>query len=275
MTISSEQTMLKAVQSRDNTYDGSFYYGVITTGVFCQPSCSSRLAKVDNLRFFMSVESALVAGFRPCKRCKPTQSQPAMDRLVELARYIESHADERLTLKKLADRTGLSTSRLQRIFKAAFGLSPKMYQDAIRMRQFKKSLQQGEAVTDAIFSSGYGSISRIYGESMRNIGMTPKAYRAGGAGEMIVYVTRETSLGLMAMAATEKGVCFVQFGESNGALLEQLQKEFPKADIRPSPSHSSTELELWMEALEHHLNREAPCPELPLDLLEFHWLQLQ
>lgn len=266
MSMPSEQEMRAAMASRDKASDGSFFYGVITTGVFCQPSCAARPARPENLRFFPSVESAIVAGFRPCKRCQPTEGTPKVARLVEIARYIESHADERLTLAKLADHAGLSPSRLQRIFKEAFGVSPKAYQDAVRMRHFKQSLKEGDGVTDAIFSSGYGSISRVYGEATRNIGMTPKAYRAGGAGEAITYACRDTALGPMAMAATKKGVCFVQFGKDKESLLAKLQEEFPKAKFTASPAQNTPELDAWIDALDKHISKGAPRPDLPLDL---------
>ena len=113
----SEQEMRAAIASRDKASDGVFFYGVITTGVFCKPSCSARSARPENHRFFPSAESAIVSGFRPCKRCQPTADAPNITRLVEIARYIDSHADERLTLATLADQAGLSSSRLQRIFK--------------------------------------------------------------------------------------------------------------------------------------------------------------
>ncbi len=258
--------MRKAISSRDKTSDGRFFYGVITTGVFCQPSCTSRPALPENLRFFPTVESAMAAGFRPCKRCQSTNGQQRIEPLIELARYIESHADESLTLNTLANQTSLSPSQLQRQFKAAFGISPKAYQDAVRMRTFKQSLKKGERVTDAVFASGYGSVSRVYGETTRNIGMTPKSYRAGGAGEVISYACRDTALGLMAMAATSKGVCFVQFGEHREALLEQLKEEFPNAGIVPSPAQSAPELDHWITALDQHISAGAPQPELPLDL---------
>lgn len=199
---------MAAIASRDKSCDGRFFYGVITTGVFCKPSCTSRPARPENLRFFPRVEAAIVAGFRACKRCQPTGGQPRVSRLIDVAQYIELHAEERLTLKMLSDLAGLSSSRLQRIFKEAFGVSPKTFQDAVRMQNFKQSLKKGDRVTDAILSSGYGSISRVYGEVVRNIGMTPKVYRAGGTGDAITYAYRNTALGLMAMAATKKGVCF-------------------------------------------------------------------
>ena len=266
MSIPSEQEMRTAIASRDKASDGIFFYGVITTGIFCKPSCSARPARPENLRFFPNIESAIVAGFRPCKRCQPTEGVPRTARLVEIARYIELHADERLTLAKLADQIELSPSRLQRIFKEAFGVSPKAYQDAIRMRRFKQSLKEGGGVTDAIFSSGYGSISRVYGEVTRNIGMTPKAYRAGGTGESIVYAYRDTALGTMAMAATKKGVCFVQFGEDKDSLITKLQEEFPKAKLAVSPAQDSPELDMWIDALDKHVSKGAPRPDLPLDL---------
>lgn len=266
MSMPTEQTMRNAIASRDTSFDGQFTYGVITTGVFCCPSCASRQAKPDNLRFFPSNEAALLAGFRPCKRCQPTQAVPCITELVEIARHIESHADERLTLGHLAGIAGMSASRLQRLFKGAFGVSPKAYQDALRMRRFKQSLKQGSGVTDAIFSSGYGSISRVYGEATRNIGMSPKAYRAGGQGETIHYACRGTALGLMAMAATDKGVCFVQFGDNEQALIAELEKEFPKATLNASPAQQAVELDAWMEAVDRHISNGAPRPELPLDI---------
>ena len=266
MTMPLDQEMQKAVSTRDKSQDGNFFYGVITTGVFCQPSCSSRAAKPDNLRFFPSIETAMAAGFRPCKRCLFTGGNPRISRLVEIARHIEAHADEPLPLAMLAEMAGLSSSRLQRIFKQAFGVSPKAYQDAVRMRCFKRSLKQGDGITDAIFSSGFGSISRVYGETTRNIGMTPGAYRAGGAGEIISYTCRRTAIGMMAMAATDKGVCFVQFGDDEASLVSQLELEFPNAELGASPAQDAPELDAWIAALDQHISEGAPRPDLPLDM---------
>ncbi len=266
MTMPSEQKMRAAIAARDQAFDGRFFFGVITTGVFCRPSCPSRSARPENLRFFPNAESALTAGFRPCQRCRPIDIAPGLSKLVEIARYIESHADERLTLGGLAKQAGLSPSRFQRVFKTAFGVSPKAYQDAVRMKHFKTALKEGDDVTGAIFSAGFGSISRVYGEEMRNIGMTPKAYRSGGAGESITYVCRETALGPMIMAATERGVCFTQLGENREILIEQLRAEFPQAKLIASPAQDAPELDAWIEALDAHISQGAPRPDLPLDL---------
>lgn len=196
----------------------------------------------------------------------PSEGDPRIARLVKIARHIEEHADERLTLAGLAAMAGLSSSRLQRAFKEAFGVSPKAYQDAVRMHHFKQSLKDGDSVTDAIFSAGFGSVSRVYGEAARNIGMTPRAYRAGGAGEVIVYACRATALGLMAMAATDRGVCFVEFGDDEASMITRLKAEFPKAQLMASPAQNTPELDAWMEALDLHISKGAPWPGLPLDM---------
>ncbi len=187
-------------------------------------------------------------------------------RLVRVAQHIEMHADEALTLSSLAKVAALSPSRLQKQFKAAFGVSPKAYQDAVRMRRFKQSLKDGSKVTDAIFASGFGSVSRVYGEANRSIGMPPRAYRAGGAGEAIVYAGRTTALGLMMMAATDRGVCFVEFGDDEASLIGRLRSEFPEAELAASPARNAPELDAWMEALDQHISAGAPRPDLPLDM---------
>ncbi len=202
----------------------------------------------------------------PDKRRRPGDPESRLTRLVEAARYIEAHAEERLTLRELAGQVGLSPSRFQRVFKAAFGVSPKAWQDAVRMKRLKTALKEGDGVTGAIFSAGFGSLSRVYGERVRSIGMTPGAYRAGGAGETIAYASRETALGALLMAATERGVAFVQFGEDPEALLDQLRREFPNADLVASDAQEAPELDAWITALDAHLAGGAPRPELPLDL---------
>ena len=202
----------------------------------------------------------------PDKHRRPGDPESRLTRLVEAARYIEAHAEERLPLRELAGQVGLSPSRFQRIFKAAFGVSPKAWQHAVRIKRLKTALQEGDDVTGAIYSAGFGSLSRVYGERVRHIGMTPGAYRAGGAGETIAYASRETALGALLMAATERGVAFVQFGEDPEALLEQLRREFPNADLVASDAQEAPELDAWITALETHLAGGAPRPELPLDL---------
>jgi len=266
MSTLSEIKMRKAIEIRDKSFDGVFFFGVITTGVFCQPSCSAKAAKAENIRLFSNIEAAMVAGFRPCKRCHPIQGISRVERLIEVVRYIETHADEKITLSSLSEIAALSPSRLQKVFKETFGISPKVYQDAIRMDLFKHSLKEGESVTNAIYSAGFGSISRVYGESSRHLGMNPKIYCTGGAGEVISYAFRHTNIGLMMMGATDKGVCFVQFDDNEDVLLSQLEVEFPKATLIISTSQNAPELDLWIEALNQHISQGVPRPDLPLDI---------
>lgn len=258
--------MYQAVALRDAGYDNRFVYGVITTGICCRPSCASRAARRENLRFFESVGVAIREGFRPCKRCRPQEQVAGFDVLVQLARYIETHAEERLTLAQLGLRAGLSASRLQRVFKQTFGVSPKAYQDECRLQQFKSALHKQANVTDAMHTAGLGSNTRIYTDAAMNLGMTPKQYRAGGDGELIYHAFRPTAMGGLMMAATHKGVCFAQFGNSEAELLSILNTEFPTAVITPSQGLNSPELDDWIAALDNHLSKQQPRPELPLDL---------
>jgi AraC family transcriptional regulator of adaptative response/methylated-DNA-[protein]-cysteine methyltransferase len=262
-----EPVMRAAILDCDPRFDGKFVYGVLTTGVYCRPSCASRTANPANVRFFPDAAAAESAGLRPCKRCDP---RSAGDRHIglmqELARYIEKHADQPLSLKTLAKQAQLSPAYLQRVFKGALGVSPKAYQDAARLRLLKGALKAGKTVLDSINEAGFQSTSRIYGHATRTLGMTPSTYRSGGAGETIAYAFRNTALGPLLMAATERGVCFAQFGKSEQSLIEQLKGEFPKAMVRESDATQSPALDAWIAALEAHIDGSAPRPDVPLDL---------
>jgi AraC family transcriptional regulator of adaptative response/methylated-DNA-[protein]-cysteine methyltransferase len=263
----SEAAMRRAVAARNAGFDGTFVYGVVTTGVYCRPSCASRPAKPDNMRFFPNPDAAERAGLRACKRCKPRDTH---DRTVELmqalARYVETHSEEPLSLQKLSQQAHLSPAHLQRTFKAVVGISPKALHDASRLRVLKGALKAGKGVLDSITEAGFQSTSRVYGHAMRNLGMTPSAYRSGGEAETIAYAHRDTVLGPLLMAATGRGVCFAEFGGSEAALIEQLRKEFPKAALTASSMAHSPELDAWIGAFEAHIAGTAPHPELPLDL---------
>lgn len=266
LTIPSITQKREAIANRDAAYDGQFFFGVVTTGVYCRPSCPARPAKPENIRFFEDAASAVAQGFRACRKCRPDDVDKDLEKLTTVARFIEAHADERLTLARLSGLTGLSSSRFQKTFKAAFGVSPKAYQDAVRMQRLKGALKKGDDVTGAIYEAGFGSPSRVYGEAGRNMGMTPAVYRSGGKGEEIFYAYRRSAMGPLLMAATERGVCFAQFGDSRNALLDQLRQEFPNANVRKSSAENAAELDRWVEALDRHLHAEAPRPDLPLDL---------
>ena len=193
-------------------------------------------------------------------------SEQTLKRFVELARYIAAQAEQPLTLAQLARRVHLSPSRLQRVFKSIFGVSPKKFQQAARGERFKALLRDGADFTEAIYAAGYGSSSRVYSRSMHGIGMTPKSYRAGGQGEALSWACRETVLGPLLMAATDRGVCFAQFGDDCAALHAQLADEFPRAQLQPYRGDGSQQLEAWIDALNAYLQKRQPRPDIPLDL---------
>ena len=257
------------LRARDPAADGRFVYAVTTTGVFCRPSCPARPAKPENIRLFTTTAAAEAAGFRACLRCHPLALEgrdPMTARVEEIAGFIREHADEPLPLARLAEEAGISPFHLQRSFKAVLGVSPKEYQAAERLRGFKSRLRAGDSVLGATFETGYGSTSRIYEQVDGGLGMTPSAYRAGGAGETIHYAVRETAMGLLMMAATARGVCFVQFGDSEPGMVANLVAEFPKAACLATESASRAQLDAWIDALNAHLSQGAPRPDLPLDL---------
>lgn len=269
MTTLDDETCWRAVANRDKTADGSFFYAVKTTGIFCRPSCSARQALRKNVAYFASAGEAEAAGFRPCLRCRPlTGAGPnvATATMISLSQYLEAHADESISLARLAKRAGFSPYHLQRSFKAVIGVSPKEFQTAARLERLKSSLRAGDAITGAVFDAGFGSASRVYEHVDGRLGMTPSAYRAGGAGETLSYACRKTALGLILMAGTGRGVCFVQFGESEAALLDQLKREYPRAAVIASSAETSPQLDAWIAALDEHLSAGGPSPELPLDL---------
>ena len=198
-------------------------------------------------------------------RLDATQTSSA-DRLIKVARYIEAHAQDKLTLQQLAQMVDLSPSYLQRQFKQAFGVSAKAYQDAIRLGIYKQTLQASEDTSAAIYAAGFGSTSRVYGVPARNLGMSPKAYQKAGLDQVIAYAVCDTKLGLLAMAATGKGVCFAQFGDSAETLIAAIHREFKAAVIVASDSQNSPMLAAWIEALNQHISHGSAKPELPLDM---------
>jgi AraC family transcriptional regulator of adaptative response/methylated-DNA-[protein]-cysteine methyltransferase len=264
-----EDPRWQALRSRDRAADGTFVYAVKTTGVFCRPSCPARPAKPANVRFFATGAEAEAEGYRACLRCRPLAAQgrdPMSGRVEALAAFIRAHADEPLPLARLSAKAGLSPFHLQRSFKAVLGVSPREYHAAERLKAFKAALREGDSVLGATFEAGYGSTSRVYEQVGGSLGMTPSAYRAGGAGETIVYAVRQTALGLLMMAATARGVCSVQFGDSADELVTQLRAEFPVAVLQPAGEAARMPLDAWMTALDDHLSHAAPRPDLPLDL---------
>ena len=222
-----------AVVARDAAADGTFFYSVKTTGVYCRPSCAARLARPENVSFHPTRADAERAGFRPCKRCKPDQPPLAEQHaatVAEVCRLIES-ADSVTSLEQLARHGGMSTWHFLRVFKAVAGVTPRAYAAAHRARRLRDQLDQGGTVTDAIYDAGYNSSSRFYAQADAVLGMTPSRYRAGGADTAIRFAIGECSLGAILVAASARGVCAILLGDDPDALARDLQDRFPRAEI--------------------------------------------
>lgn len=262
--VSAGDRRWSAVVGRDSAQDGTFVFAVSTTGVYCRPSCPARRPRRENVTFFARPDQAEKAGFRACLRCRPKSSsgnRPA-DLAKEICRYIEQHLDDAITLTRLGKVFGQSPFHLQRRFKSAVGITPREYADSCRLHLLKRNLQAGDNVTRAMYDAGYGSSSRLYEKTSSQLGMTPDKYRRGAIAATIRYACADSPLGRMLIAATDRGVCAIQFGRSDAELLEGLKREFPFAVRKPDESG----LEGWIAALLSRMTGPESSTALPLDI---------
>lgn len=252
----------QAVLERDTRFDGVFYYAVRTTRVYCRPSCPSRRPNRRQVIFFARREQAEAAGFRPCKRCQPQlEHSPQVELVTAICRLIEQ-SETPPTLQQLGEQFHLSPFHLQHVFKMVTGVTPRRYAMQRRTERFKAEVRNGRPVTEAVYAAGYGSSSRLYERANEHLGMTPAAYRLGGKGMKIEYTIANSPLGRMLVAATERGVCAVSFGEEDGELEKALRAEYPQADIY----RGGERLSGWVQALLNHLAGIMPHLDLPLDV---------
>src|SRR4051794_27491233 len=221
------------VLSRDRAADGTFWYSVVTTGVYCRPSCPSRAANPKNVQLHDTMADARATGFRPCKRCHP--DGPSVDAgnaaIVARACRLIEESEEEPSLKALAKAVGRSASYFHRSFRAVTGLTPKDYAAAQRASKVREGLGNGSSVTEAIYDAGYNSSGRFYEKSTDMLGMTPTQFKTGGANEEIRFALGQTSLGAILVASSKKGVASILLGNDPDALLRQLQDRFPKAKL--------------------------------------------
>lgn len=253
-----------AVRRRDASRDGRFVYAVRTTGVYCRPSCASRPARRENVRFFDAPAAAAAAGFRACLRCRP-DAPPLAERhralVLEACAALE-RSDSGIALDALAAAAGLTPRHFHRVFKATVGVSPKAYFAALRTRRAHAALQAAPRVTDAIYDAGFGSSSRFYGEAGAALGMSPSSFRAGGAGQRIRWAVEPCALGAVLVAATERGVCAIEFGDAPQALAARLRARFPKASlVDGDPAFRE-----WVGRVLAFVERPDAALELPLDV---------
>ena len=249
------------VMARDARQDGHFVFAVRTTGVYCRPSCPSRRPRPESVEFFSNPNDAERAGYRACLRCKPTEIS-SQTQYVTRARQLLDNAEGVLTLSALSKRVGLSPFHLQRLFKRATGLSPREYQSARRMQHVKAGLRRGDDVTTALYDAGFGSPSRLYERAPQQMGMTPGEYRRGGAGVRITFAIAPTELGRLLVAATERGLCTVRFGDNATELERDLRQEFHAASLH----RDDAAMKPYLDPLLAAVRGENTTIDLPLDV---------
>jgi AraC family transcriptional regulator of adaptative response/methylated-DNA-[protein]-cysteine methyltransferase len=231
--LASDDPRWARVLARDRSADGSFWYSVSTTGIYCRPSCPSRTANPKNVQLYETLAAAKATGFRPCKRCNPDGRSLEEENAVIVARACRliEDSEETLSLSGLASTIGLSQSHLHRVFKSVTGLTPKAYATAHRGAKLREGLVSSDSVTEAIYDAGYGSSSRFYEKSAGLLGMTPTQYRAGGLNEEIRFAVGESSLGAILVASSAKGVVAILLGNDPELLVRDLQDRFPRAKL--------------------------------------------
>jgi len=222
-----------SVVARDKAADGTFWYSVATTGVFCRPSCPSRLANPKNVRLFESVAAAEAAGFRACRRCNPDgmSIEAANNAIVAKACKLLDEAVEPLSLAQIAESVELSPHYFHRLFKKATGLTPKAYAVAGRSARLRAGLTKAATVTEAFHDAGYGSNGRFYAASTSVLGMSPTHYRSGGVQEVLTFAVGQCSLGSILVASSAKGVAAILLGDEPEALVRDLEDRFPRARL--------------------------------------------
>ncbi len=254
----------QAVVSRDATADGEFFYSVASTGVYCKPSCAARLPKRENVAFHNSCAAAERAGFRACLRCKPNEPellQRQREIIERMCRLIE-RSETPLSLDELASRAAMSRYHFQRTFKKIVGITPKQFQQTLRGANLRRSLHSERRVIDAIYAAGFNSSGHFYTDAKQMLGMQPQQFQRGGSDTIIRYGTTACALGVLLLAATDKGICSIELGDSAQDLIAALRHQFPRAQLAPM----DVQVERWLSETVQFIERPHAALQLPLDI---------
>lgn len=262
--LSRNKRKWQAVVNREPLENVPFYYGVVTTGIYCRPGCSSRTPNRENVVFFESIHEAEQQGYRACRKCRPNLERGSEEReavIVAACRRLEE-ARSQVTLAELADEAGLSPTYFHRLFKKLVGITPRQYYLKHRTERLQDKLANGALVGEAIFAAGFESLSGAYNKNDDRLAMVPKSYRKGGEGERIVYDSADCYLGKVLVAMTEKGICAVELGDSDRQLYDQLRQRFPKAEI----NRAEQRFQKVVEAVINNMDNPNEISNLPLDI---------
>ncbi len=253
-----------SVTARDAAADGAFVYAVRTSGVYCRPACPSRLPLRNNVAFYETTAAAEAAGFRACKRCRPSESSVAERHVAAIGRAcaLIRERDTMPSLTELAAAAGISRFHFHRVFKQITGTTPREWGKARRIRRFAELLDGGESVASSVYAAGFGASSRAYEAAPNGLGMTPATRRRGGQGETIRHTIVPTPLGYAIVGATERGICMTALGDDPARLEAELRRRFPAAAFAPADAV----LAEWAERIVGFITRPGAQPDLPLDI---------
>jgi AraC family transcriptional regulator of adaptative response/methylated-DNA-[protein]-cysteine methyltransferase len=217
------------------------------------------------VQFYDSYQAAERAGFRPCKRCDPrAPGQQARHRaLVLKACRLIDEAEEPPSLAELAGAAGLSPSYFHRVFKRIVGVTPKQYAMEQRLDRVRDNLRDSPTVTDAIYEAGFASSSSFYQEAAGRLGMKPSTYQKGGQGMRIRFAVAPCYLGWVLVAATDRGVCAIDLGETPETLQDRLRARFPEAEL----VEGDGEFAAWMACILAFLDAPHGSLDIPLDIV--------
>ena len=255
----------RIVLAHDRRYDGAFMYAVQSPGIYCRPSCPSRRPRRGQVAFFPASAAAELAGFRPCRRCRPGEAavpDPGVPLVRTVCRLIDAHPDRPASLATLSVQAGVTSHRLLRTFQRVLGISRRQYRDARRLDRFKTELHSRRRVSPALYEAGYGSTSRVYEKAHAHLRMTPATYSRGAPGTRIAFTVVPCALGRLLVAATARGICRVSLGSDAPKLEAGLAAEFPAAELR----RDRGALAAAVGVLLRYLDGRAEPLDLPLDV---------
>lgn len=259
-----------AFEARDRLKDGLFVGAVKTTGIYCKPSCPARHPKREHVSFYADGEAASAAGFRACLRCKPDEVGRDREAVAKAVALIEQ-AEEPPLLNDLAEAVGYAPHHFQRLFTRDMGVSPAAYARALRAKRAEAHLSEDKSVTEALYDAGYAAPSRFYADAKERMGMTPSAWRDGGRGETIRYIVTDSPLGQMLIAATDKGICSMNFDDDEAG----LRRRFPNADILPDDGTIAPWVSAALDQIEHPSSHDLPIDVRGTAFQERVWQELR
>jgi AraC family transcriptional regulator of adaptative response/methylated-DNA-[protein]-cysteine methyltransferase len=257
-------TKTAAPVTADGPSNPPFILAVRSTGIFCRPGCPAKMPKPENIDLYWTVDEAIKAGFRACKRCKPldVEPDPRARYLAETCSYLDNDPDADPSLTEVAMRLGLRAEYLRRLFRRELGVSPRQYVSSARSHRLKEGLRDGASVTQALYDAGYPSGSRLYEKADDHLGMTPATYRRGGAGMTIRYEIVDCRLGRLLVGGTDRGICIVKLGDDDEMLEGKLRHEYPVATLQ----RQGDTLSRWVSEIVRFVSGEKTSLDLPLDI---------